>query len=178
MGNFKLYFFIFLFITLARIFFNYNLTVLPAKMPVNKINKLLIIDGKTNQNYYIITNFFYVDDELKYYKPKFNLTKEEIIKAKLFLKDINYNNNFEKLMYIILSLSDIIGLLGIYGFTFRKFIFIRLFWKIFIFPFSLGECYLIYNSTYNDKLAFIIALLLIIPAPYILFLYIFKLKWE
>jgi hypothetical protein len=80
--------------------------------------------------------------------------------------------------YVILVLTELIALLGIFGMAFNKQIFFPLFWKIFLVPFIAVEGYLIYTTSFQEAfLVFLYSLALILPAPYTIFLYGFKYKW-
>lgn len=81
-------------------------------------------------------------------------------------------------MYIIMVIIELVALIGIFGFAFKKQIFSSIFWKIFLIPFVLIEGYIIYTSTFQDIfLVFIYSLAIILPAPYTIYAYGFKYKW-
>ena len=81
-------------------------------------------------------------------------------------------------MYIVMIVVELVALIGIFGFAFKKQIFSPIFWKIFLIPFILLEGYIIYTSTFQDVFGiFIYSLAVILPALYTIFAYGFKYKW-
>lgn len=82
------------------------------------------------------------------------------------------------LMYSLILTADIIALVGLFGFSFRKLIFRDWFWKIFVFLFTAVEAMILIRMNYEHFWELLYAAALILPAPYSLVMYAWKTRWD
>jgi hypothetical protein len=81
-------------------------------------------------------------------------------------------------MYALMVLFDICAAAGIFAFSWNKLFLRRLFWAILILPYLALQCFLLYRAARHNITELLIFTVLILPAPYTLYLYAFRTNWS
>ncbi len=81
-------------------------------------------------------------------------------------------------LYSLILVTDIIALIGLIGFSFRKLIFSSLFWKVFLVFFFAVEAAILVKMKFEHLWQLLYAFALIMPAFYSIFMYAFKTRWD